>query len=102
MGVGFGRNVSFREGTGLKSEPAMAVGGPAKDPLNSQPIFLNAANRETTFNVSVNGVNAIIEIPGGNYIGTTLAELLEQRINQMRDPETGQTIGGVTVKYQPT
>jgi flagellar hook protein FlgE len=31
-----------------------------------------------------------------------LAELLEQRINQMRDPETGQTIGGVTVKYQPT
>ena len=101
MGVGADRNVGFREGTGLKSEPARAIGGPAKDPLNSQPIFLNTANLETTFNVSVNGVNAIIEIPGGNYIGTTLADLLQQRINQMRDAETGQTIGGVSVKYQP-
>ena len=101
MGVGADSNVSFTEGIGLKSEPAKAIGGPAKDPLNSQPIFLNAANLETTFNVSVNGVNAIIEIPGGNYIGTTLADLLQQRINQMRDAETGQTIGGVTVKYQP-
>ncbi|MDG1075067.1 MAG: flagellar hook-basal body complex protein [Planktotalea sp.] len=102
MGVGSTVSVGFLEGTGLKSEPAKAIGGPAKDPLNSQPVFLNPANFETTFNVSVNGVNANIEIPGGNYIGTTLAELLEQRINQMRDPETGQTIGGVTVKYQPT
>lgn len=102
MGVGRGKNVGFTEGTGLKSEPARAVGSPAKDPLNSEPIFLNPANKETTFNVSVNGVNAIIEIPGGNYIGSTLAELLEQRINQMRDPETGKTIGGVTVRYQPS
>jgi len=102
MGVGSSLSVGFMEGTGLKSEPAKAVGGPAKDPLNSQPVFLNPANFETTFNVSVNGVNANIEIPGGNYIGTTLADLLQQRINQMRDPETGQTIGGVTVKYQPT
>ncbi len=101
MGVGASQSVSFLEGTGLKSEPAKAVGGPAKDPLNSQPVFLNSANFETTFNVSVNGVNANIEIPGGNYIGTTLADLLQQRINQMRDPETGQTIGGVSVKYQP-
>lgn len=102
MGVGVGRNISFSEGTGLKSQPAQAIGGPAKDPLNSQPIFLNSANRETVFNVSVNGVNANIEVPGGNYIGSTLADLLQQRINQMRDPDTGQTIGGVTVKYQPT
>lgn len=101
MGVGAGKGVGFMEGSGLKSEPAQAVGGPAKDPLNSQPIFLNPANLETTFNVSVNGVNVNIEIPGGNYIGTTLAELLQQRINQMRDPESGETIGGVTVKYQP-
>lgn len=101
MGVGNGKNVSFVAGTGLKSEPARAVGAPANDPLNSEPVFLNPANFETTFNVSVNGVNAVIDIPGGNYIGSTLAELLEERINQMRDPNTGQTIGGVSVRYQP-
>jgi flagellar hook protein FlgE len=101
MGVGLGLNVSFVAGTGLKSQPAQAVGAPANDPLNSEPIFLNAANNETIFNVSVNGVNAVINVPGGNYIGSTLAELLQNRINQMRDPETGQTIGGVTVRYRP-
>jgi len=100
MGVGAERNATFREGTGLRSEPAQAVGGPAKDVLNNQPVFLNAANRETTFNISVNGVNAVIDLPSGNYIGPTLAEALEKRINQMRDPVTGQTIGGVTVRYQ--
>lgn len=100
MGVGVERNVEFREATGLRSEPARAIGGPAKDSLNSQPIFLNAANRETTFNISVNGVNSVIDLPSGNYIGTTLAEALEKRINQMRDPATGKTIGGVTVRYQ--
>jgi flagellar hook protein FlgE len=101
MGVGFGKNVSFVAGTGLKSKAAQAVGAPANDPLNSEPIFLNPANNETIFNVSVNGVNAVINVPGGNYIGSTLAELLQNRINQMRDPETGQTIGGVTVRYRP-
>ena len=101
MGVGLGMNVGFIAGTGLKSQAAEAVGAPANDPLNSEPIFLNSANNETTFNVSVNGVNAVIEVPGGNYIGSTLAELLQNRINQMRDPDTGQTIGGVTVRYRP-
>jgi flagellar hook protein FlgE len=101
MGVGNGKNVGFVAGTGLKSQPARAVGAPANDPLNSEPVFLNPANFETTFNVSVNGVNSVIDIPGGNYIGSTLAEVLEKRINQMRDPDTGNTIGGVTVRYQP-
>lgn len=101
MGVGGSKNVSFAEGTGLQSLPARAVGAPATDPLNSNPVFLNPANRETTFNVSVNGINAVIDIPGGNYIGSSLAEQLQDRINQMQDPVTGKTIGGVTVRYQP-
>ena len=101
MGVGGSKNVSFAAGTGLQSLPARAIGAPATDPLNSNPVFLNPANRETTFNVSVNGINAVIDIPGGNYIGSTLAERLQERINQMQDPVTGRTIGGVTVRYQP-
>ena len=101
MGVGGSKNVAFAAGTGLQSLPARTIGAPATDPLNSNPIFLNPANRETTFNVSVNGINAVIDIPGGNYIGSTLAERLQERINQMQDPVTGKTIGGVTVRYQP-
>jgi flagellar hook protein FlgE len=101
MGVGSGMSVGFVAGTGLKSQAAQAIGAPANDPLNSEPIFLNSANNETVFNVSVNGVNAVINVPGGNYIGSTLAELLQNRINQMQDPDTGQTIGGVTVRYRP-
>lgn len=101
MGVGGSKSVSFAAGTGLQSLPARAIGAPATDPLNSNPVFLNPANRETTFNVSVNGINAVIDIPGGNYIGSTLAERLQERINQMQDPATGKTIGGVTVRYQP-
>ncbi|XOY57466.1 MAG: flagellar hook-basal body complex protein [Rhodobacterales bacterium] len=101
MGVGGSKSVSFAAGTGLQSLPARAIGAPATDPLNSNPVFLNPANRETTFNVSVNGINAVIDIPGGNYIGSTLAERLQERINQMQDPVTGRTIGGVTVRYQP-
>ena len=101
MGVGSSKNVTFAAGTGLQSLPARAVGAPATDPLNSNPVFLNPANKETTFNVSVNGINAVIDIPGGNYIGSPLAERLQERINQMQDPITGKTIGGVTVRYQP-
>ncbi|WP_292287487.1 flagellar hook-basal body complex protein [Marivita sp.] len=101
MGVGSSKSVSFAEGTGLQSLPARAVGAPATDPLNSNPVFLNPANKETTFNVSVDGINAVIDIPGGNYIGSSLAERLQERINQMQDPITGNTIGGVTVRYQP-
>lgn len=101
MGVGGRKSVSFASGKGLQSLPGRAIGAPATDPLNSNPVFLNPANRETTFNVSVNGINAVIDIPGGNYIGSTLAERLQERINQMQDPVTGRTIGGVTVRYQP-
>ena len=59
---------------------------------------MNSTNGENIFNVSVNGINGIIEMPAGNYVGSTLASALEQRINQISDPET-EPIGGVTVRY---
>ena len=54
-------------------------------------------NGENVFNVSVNGISGVIEIPTGFYVGSTLAEALESRINQIQDPVTGDTVGGVTV-----
>ena len=56
-------------------------------------------NGENVFNVSVNGISGVIEIPTGFYVGSTLAEALESRINQIQDPVTGDTVGGVTVRY---
>jgi flagellar hook protein FlgE len=52
------------------------------------------------FNVSVNGISGIIQVPSGNYVGSTLAAELQTRINQISDDETGEVVGGVTVKYQ--
>ena len=48
---------------------------------------------ERIFNVSVNGISGVIEIPTGFYVGSTLAEALESRINQIQDPVTGDTVG---------
>ena len=47
----------------------------------------------------MNGISGIIEVPATSYVGTTLAEALQTRINQIVDPATGDTIGGVTVAY---
>ena len=82
----------------MASQPAIATGRAAQSDL-SEVFRLNSTNGENIFNVSVNGINGIIEMPAGNYVGSTLASALEQRINQISDPETGATIGGVTVRY---
>ena len=88
----------FTGGRGLASQPAIATGRAAQSDL-SEVFRLNSTNGENIFNVSVNGINGIIEMPAGNYVGSTLASALEQRINQISDPETGASIGGVTVRY---
>ena len=99
MGVGATKtDIIFDAGRGLGSQPAIAIGASAKEPLSS--VFrLSAKTGENIFNISVNGVNGIIEVPAGSYVGTTLAEALETRINQISDPVTGEAIGGVSVRY---
>ncbi|MGB0208316.1 MAG: flagellar hook-basal body complex protein, partial [Candidatus Puniceispirillaceae bacterium] len=83
---------------GLASSPAIATGANAREDL-TEVFRLSSTDGENIFNVSVNGINGVIEVPSGFYVGTTLAEALEKRINQISDPETGQTVGGVTVRY---
>lgn len=88
----------FAEGRGLASEPAVASGRAAQSDL-TEVFRLTATNNENIFNVSVNGIAGIIEIPPGNYVGTTLAAALEERVNQIADPFSGVSVGGVTVRY---
>ena len=88
----------FAEGRGLASKPAIAAGRAAQSDL-TEVFRLTALNNENIFNVSVNGIAGVIEIPPGNYVGTTLAAALEERVNQIADPETGVSVGGVSVRY---
>ena len=76
----------------------MATGKAANDDLTD--VFrLSSAEGDNRFNVSVNGINGVVEVPSGFYVGSTLAEALETRINQIMDASTGETVGGVTVRY---
>jgi flagellar hook protein FlgE len=99
FGVGKTKNgFLFSAGTGLKATSAKAVGASANEPLTN--VFkLSNQTGDNIFNVSVNGISGIIEVPATSYVGTTLAEALQTRINQIVDPATGDTIGGVTVSY---
>ena len=80
----------------LAAQPAQAIGASATEDL-TQVFRLSNQNNENIFNVSVNGVAGIIEIPQGFYVGTTLAEALQERINQIED-SSGTVGGGITVK----
>lgn len=98
---GFGVTKSdylFSSGTGLASQPAVATGRGAQSDL-AEVFRLTGNGGENIFNISVNGISGIIEIPPGNYVGTTLATALEEKINQISDSLTGEGVGGVTVRY---
>ena len=99
FGVGASKNgFLFTAGKGLKATSATAVGASANEPLTNVFKLSNQAG-DNIFNVSVNGISGIIEVPATSYVGTTLAEALQTRINQIVDPTTGVAIGGVTVSY---
>ena len=99
FGVGASKNgFLFTAGKGLKATSATAIGASANEPLTNVFKLSNQAG-DNVFNVSVNGISGIIEVPATSYVGTTLAEALQTRINQIVDPVTGVQIGGVTVSY---
>ncbi len=101
MGVGITKSDAvFTSGRGIAASPAQVVGAAAKEKL-TEVFRLSSIGGENTFNVSVNGINGIIEVPPGFYVGSTLAEALQEKINQIADPNTGETVGGVVVKYDP-
>ena len=102
MSVGVSKNDAvISAGKGLASSPAVSIGDAAIEDLTAVFRLTNTGG-ENVFNVSVNGISGVIEIPTGFYVGSTLAEALQNRINQIQDPVTGDTVGGVTVKYNRT
>ena len=98
LGIGVTKtNAITTDAKGLAAQPAQAIGASATEDL-TQVFRLSNQGNENIFNVSVNGVAGVIEIPQGFYVGTTLAEALQERINQIED-EAGIVGGGITVKY---
>ena len=99
MGVGGSKtDTNFTDPRGLASSSAQAIGSNAIDDL-TEVFRLSSIEGDNRFNVSVNGINGVVEVPSGFYVGSTLAEALEKRINQIMDPISGETVGGVTVRY---
>jgi flagellar hook protein FlgE len=88
----------YTEPTGLISQPATTSGYEALMDM-SEAFTITELAGENIFNVVVNGVSASIALPEGNYKGDTLAQALESRINAMKNPISGRSVGGVTVEY---
>ncbi len=84
--------------TGLVSKVASTEGGEGLMDMTKAFTVTSLAN-ENQFTVVSNGVSALITVPVGNYKGSTLANALETRINQMINPISGESVGGVTVTY---
>ena len=98
LGVGVTKTNAIKtEAKGLAAKAAQAIGASATEDL-TQVFRLSNQGNENIFNVSVNGVAGVIEVPQGFYVGTTLAEALQERINQIED-SAGTVGGGITVKY---
>ena len=98
LGIGATKTSTVKtDAKGLAAKAAVATGAAATEDLTT--VFrLTNVNNENVFNVSINGISGVIEVPTGFYVGSTLAEALQNRINQVEN-ESGIVGGGVTVAY---
>ena len=90
----------FVAGTGLPATAATAVGARGVTPMN-QTFFLNEGLGENRMTFTVDGIVGTIVLPIRAYTGDTFATAIQERVNQIQDPNTGRTVSGVTVKYEP-
>ena len=98
LGIGATKTSTVKTaGKGLAATAAVVTGSAATEDL-TEVFRLSNTNNENVFNVSVDGISGVIEIPTGFYVGSTLAEALQQRINQVENT-AGTVGGGITVKY---
>ncbi len=101
LGIGATKTSTVKtDAKGLAAQPAIATGAAATEDLTT--VFrLTNTNNENVFNVSINGISGVIQVPTGFYVGSTLAEALQTRINQVENAN-GVVGGGVTVAYNST
>ena len=85
-------------GTGLVSTPAVATGSRAIAPLN-QTFVPNETLGENLMTFTVDGIVGTIRLPIRAYTGDTFASAIQERVNQIEDPNTGRTVSGVRVQF---
>lgn len=85
-------------GTGLASTPAVATGTRAIAPLN-QTFVPNETLGENLMTFTVDGIVGTIKLPIRAYTGDTFASAIQERVNQIEDPQTGRTVSGVKVQF---
>lgn len=90
--------IATTAGTGLASKPAVTTG--SKAGIDISGTFAVTLN-DNIVNVTVDGIDGTVEIPPGAYTGSTFAQALQDRINDIALP-SGKSISGVTVKYDQT
>ena len=84
---------------GLASTPAAAYGAPLGINVDNVFAVTTANNR---FNVTVDGVSGIVEMPiGGNYTIDSFTAELERQINALTSAD-GKSVSGVSVDYDAT
>jgi len=87
--------ITSTAGTGLESKPAVTTGSKAGiDISGTFSVTLN----DNVVNVTVDGIDGTVVIPPGAYTGSTFAQALQDRINNIALPN-GKSISGVTVSY---
>ena len=84
---------------GLASTPAVAYGAPLG--INVDNVFA-VTDTNNRFNVTVDGVSGIVEVPvGASYTMDSFTEELERQINVLVSADGG-TVSGLTVDYDAT
>ena len=91
----YATQITATAGTGLASKPAVTTGSKAGiDISGTFSVTLN----DNVVNVTVDGIDGTVVIPPGAYTGSTFAQALQDRINNIALPN-GKSISGVTVSY---
>lgn len=84
-------------GSGLAAKPAITTGSKAGIDITGT---FSVTSNDNIVNVTVDGIDGAVRIPPGAYTGSTFAQALEDRINNIAAPN-GRTISGVKVDYDP-